>query len=195
MDIKNLTKQDSVMSKDLKDLTQDDIKKRIPIMIAIVIFILVIGGFLLLLLTAVFSPSPKDDYAIPQQQTVTPNKQSEKSAKENDILPASPKLKENIKFVLNKGYSVVDENKIYYTKSKDFQKAYFIGTLVQSYGQIYNCIWFSNSENMEGDTMAANDYAVEASSMPDARKSKLQITANDDGYSRINQQLLIDWNK
>lgn len=111
----------------------------------------------------------------------------------NPVNTASPQLIENMKFALNKNWEIVDTNKVYVTKSKDFENAYFIGALVKNGSQIYNCIWFSNSETMNGDTMAANDYAIQASSMPDARKSQANINELDDGYSRINQKLLSDW--
>ncbi len=112
----------------------------------------------------------------------------------NPIEIAKPQLSENLKFVMNSGWQIIDTNKIYITKSQDFEKAYFIGTLVKNGSQIYNCIWFSNSDTLDGVTMAANDYAINASSMPDARKSQAGIKATDDGYSRINQKLLYDWN-
>lgn len=119
--------------------------------------------------------------------------ETKKEISANPVNTASPQLIENMKFALNKNWEIVDTNKIYVTKSKDFEKAYFIGTLVKNGSQIYNCIWFSNSETMNGDTMAANDYAIQASSMPDARKSQVKISELDDGYSRINQKLLSDW--
>ncbi len=99
-----------------------------------------------------------------------------------------------MKFVLNKNWEIVDTNKIYVTKSKDFENAYFIGTLLKNGSRIYNCIWFSNSETMNGDTMSANDYAIQASSIVDGRKSQAAISQSDDGYSRINQKLLVGMN-
>lgn len=119
---------------------------------------------------------------VQQQQTVNP------------VNTASTQLVENMKFALNKNWEIVDTNKIYVTKSKDFENAYFIGTLVKNGSQIYNCIWFSNSETMNGDTMSANDYAIQASSIVDGRKSQAAISQSDDGYSRINQKLLVDMN-
>ena len=119
--------------------------------------------------------------------------ETKKEISTNPVNTASPQLIENMKFALNKNWEIVDTNKIYVTKSKDFENAYFIGSLVKNGSQIYNCIWFSNSETMNGDTMAANDYAIQASSMPDARKSQVKISELDDGYSRINQKLLSDW--
>lgn len=119
--------------------------------------------------------------------------ETKKEISANPVNTASPQLIENMKFALNKNWEIIDANKIYVTKSKDFENAYFIGTLVKNGSQIYNCIWFSNSETMNGDTMAANDYAIQASSMPDARKSQAEINEYDDGYSRINQKLLSDW--
>lgn len=110
------------------------------------------------------------------------------------VSTATPQLLENLKFALNKNWEIVDTTKIYVTKSKDFENAYFIGTLVKNGSQVYNCIWFSNSNKMDGMTMSANDYAIQASSLPDARTSSAAITQTDDGYSRINQRLLSDWN-
>lgn len=126
---------------------------------------------------AVQSPQP-----VQQQQAVNP------------VNTGSSQLVENMKFALNKNWEIVDVNKIYVTKSKDFENAYFIGTLVKNGSQIYNCIWFSNSDKMDGDTMSANDYAIQASSIADGRKSQAAISQNDDGYSRINQKLLVDMN-
>lgn len=117
----------------------------------------------------------------------TPQKVSE-----NPVNIASPKLADNLEYVLNKNYKLSDKQKIYITKSNSFQKAYFIGTLVDNNGNILPCIWFSNDENMDGEVYAANDYAIEASSMPDARTSNLKVTSSDDGYSRINQKILKD---
>lgn len=116
---------------------------------------------------------------------------TQKSA-ENPVNIASAKLADNLEFVLNKNYKLVDKQKIYTTKSNSFQKAYFIGTLVDNSGNILPCIWFSNDENMDGEVYAANDYAIEASSMPDARTSNLKVTNLDDGYSRINKKILND---
>lgn len=112
--------------------------------------------------------------------------------KENPLLSASPKLTENMEFLLNKNYKIYDKNKIYLTKSNSFEKAYFIGTLINNSGNILPCIWFSNDEDMDGEVYAANDYAIEASSLPDARTSSLKVTSADDGYSRINQRILKD---
>lgn len=119
--------------------------------------------------------------------------ETQKEISVNPVNTASPQLIENMKFVLNKNWEIVDTNKIYVTKSKDFENVYFIGTLVKNGSQIYNCIWASNSDKMDGDTMSANDFAIQASSIADGRKSQAGISEHDDGYSRINQKLLSDW--
>lgn len=123
----------------------------------------------------------------------TPSQQSQNEAIDT-LHTASPALLSNMKSILNDGYKIVDENKIYYTKSKDYKNVYFIGTLVEKSGQIYPCIWDSNSPDMTGSTDSANDYAIQASGMPDGRKASYFISEYDDGYSRIHQKLLADWN-
>lgn len=113
---------------------------------------------------------------------------------ENPVNIATPMLVNNLKSALNNGWEIVDTNKIYVTKSNDFQNAYFVGTLIRNSSQIYNCIWFTNSDTMSGDVNSANDYAIQATSLPDARKSQVGVNVYDDGYSRINSKLLADWN-
>lgn len=123
----------------------------------------------------------------------SPESNIKKEVTNNVIMNASPQLTTNLQSILNNNWTIIDTNKIYVTKSKDFENAYFIGTLVKNGSQIYNCIWFSNNADLNGMTMSANDFAIQASSMPDGRKSQAAISETDDGYSRINQKLLTDW--
>ncbi|MFI3242278.1 MAG: hypothetical protein R3Y43_06900 [Alphaproteobacteria bacterium] len=109
------------------------------------------------------------------------------------VLDGNESLIENVNFVLNKGYKLI--GKPYFAKSNDYKKVYFIGALVENSGQIYNCIWSSNSNDMSGMTMAANDYAVQASSMSDARLSDAKISSMDSGYSQVNRKILDNWSK
>ena len=124
-----------------------------------------------------------------QNQTKTTNQTNQVVTVQHDeVHVGSPRLNENINFILNQNYKLVGDS--YYTKSSDFKNAYFIGALVEKNGQYYNCIWFANTPDMTGDTNSANDHAVEASGMPDARKFSSPISMYDDGYSRVNGPLL-----
>ena len=105
---------------------------------------------------------------------------------------ASNLAHENIKELLNSNYKL--KGNVYYTKSKSFNNAYFIGAIADKNGEFFNCIWFANTPDMSGDTNSANDYAVEVSGMPDARKFSTPISIYDDGYSRILDKLVSDMN-
>ena len=50
--------------------------------------------------------------------------ETKKEISVNPVNTASPQLIENMKFALNKNWEIVDTNKIYVTKSKDFENVY-----------------------------------------------------------------------
>jgi len=117
---------------------------------------------------------------------------TEVSVSENPVLNASENYVNMFSSILNKGYSIVDKNKVYYTQSKDFSKMYFVGTVVKKEDQLYNAIWATNDIDFIGLIFSVNDYAFQSSGMGDGRTNREPITQYDDGYSRINQILLSD---
>lgn len=119
----------------------------------------------------------------------------EVSFSENPVLNASENYVNMFASIMNKGYSIVDKNKVYYTQSKDFSKMYFVGTVVKKGDQLYNAIWATNDIEFIGLIFSVNDYALQSSGMGDGRTNKEPITQYDDGYSRINQLLLADMQK
>ena len=176
--VEKATKPDpnAITTKDLKDLTPEERKKMLIIVLSLIALVIMLSA---LIITFDEHKSTK----IVQQNNSPATQLPEK---------ASAQLAENLQFTLNRGYKLVNANKIYITKSKDFASVYFIGTLIENSGQIYPCIWASNSEKMDGITMSANDFAVKATSLPDGRKSEISISQSDDGYGRINSQILTD---
>lgn len=136
-----------------------------------------------------------------QQEQQTPTAQTTQKPAEqkqnNEIVVASVDFANSLADILNHGYEIADKSKVYYTKSKDFSKVYFVGTLVKQGSQYYNAIWVTNDITRIGAGMvfSANDYAVQVSGMGDARTNAEPITEHDDGYSRINGKVLDDMYK
>ena len=130
----------------------------------------------------------------PTSQT-KPVPEQKAEIKENPVNIASPAFSSGISSMLNQGFSIVNKNKIYYTKSADFEKVYFFGTVVEKGGQYYNAIWATNEIEFFGGGLiySINDYAYQASGMAKGETNKEPINEYDDGYSRINQKLLNDF--
>lgn len=129
------------------------------------------------------------------QQTATEKKPEQQEViKTNPVVTADLKFANGLESILNSGYSIVDKTKVYYTKSADFQKMYFFGTLVKKGTQYYNAVWVTNDIESFGMGLvfSMNDHAVQSSGMGDARTNSEPITEHDDGYSRINQKVLDD---
>ena len=127
---------------------------------------------------------------LPEQKTVI---------SENPVITANTDFANKLESIFNKGYIIADKTKVYYTKSADFQNVYFVGTMTQKGSQYYNAIWATNciSNNTldfsQGLIFSINDYAYQVSGMGDGRTNAEPITEHDDGYSRINQKLLNDF--
>ena len=120
----------------------------------------------------------------------TETNQQVKQLSEYNIQIAPVSVVNNFKdSVLNKGYAI--KGNIYQTKSKDFMSVYIFGALIEKNGQIYNCLWANNKPDASGIFDSINDYAKNVSGILISGN----IKTTDDGYSRINQKLLDDWNK
>lgn len=133
-----------------------------------------------------------------EKQIKTTQTQKTVEKKQNDeIVVASIDFANSLSDILNHGYEIADKSKVYYTKSKDYSKVYFVGTLIKQGSQYYNAIWVTNDITRIGAGMvfSANDYAVQVSGMGDARTNAEPITEHDDGYSRINGKVLDDMYK
>lgn len=131
------------------------------------------------------------------EQSNPTKQQTHKTAehKQNDeIIIASVDFANSLTDILKQGYEIADKSKVYYTKSKDYSKLYFVGTLIKQGSQYYNAIWVTNDITRIGAGMvfSVNDYAVKVSGMGDARTNNEPITEHDDGYSRINGKILKD---
>lgn len=149
-------------------------------------------AFILISALALTSPEFQESYKTANSQPQVPAK-AETAAKASEpiILKASPMAIENMKAFLNSGYELVDENKVYYTKSNDYNKVYFFGTLVINDTQVEPCIWVSNLEEFN-NVMSANQGALNSTPVPDARKSDANVSWIDDGYLRIESKLAED---
>ena len=64
--------------------------------------------------------------------------------KENPVISANMDFANKLESIFNKGYTIVDKTKVYYTKSADFQNVYFVGTMTQKGSQYYNAVWATN---------------------------------------------------
>ena len=119
--------------------------------------------------------------------------------KENPVISANMDFANKLESIFNKGYTIVDKTKVYYTKSADFQNVYFVGTMTQKGSQYYNAVWATNciSDNTldfsKGLIFSINDYAYQVSGMAKGAENKEPIDEHNDGYSRINQKLLNDF--
>ena len=115
--------------------------------------------------------------------------------KENPVNIASSAFSSGLSSMLNEGFSITNKNKVYYTQSSDFAKVYFFGTIVKKGGQYYNAIWATNNIEFFGGGLiySINDYAYQASGMAKGAENKEPIDEHNDGYSRINQKLLNDF--
>lgn len=122
----------------------------------------------------------------------TPKAQEVKQ--ENPVITATPDFANSLSGLLNKGYSILDKNKVYYTQSGDWAKVYFVGTVIERGGQVYNAIWATNDVSFigAGVVYSMNDHAIQVSGMGDGRTNSEPLSETDDGYSRINQKLLSD---
>ena len=88
---------------------------------------------------------------------------------------------------LKPGYAIVDETKVFYKVSKDYNKAYFVGALIVSRytGELYPCIWIVNSEDFNGVMLSANKYATETSYPMHANKTQIHVSSRSDGYTDV----------
>ena len=115
---------------------------------------------------------------------------------QNTVKVANAKQVNYLKGFLKPGFQIVDENRVYYTRSKDYQNAYFVGTMVRHINRLELCIWFSNRfEDTSGTILSANDGAVYSSYPLDARKTDIQVKSYDDGYNKIHNEVLKHFNE
>lgn len=129
------------------------------------------------------------------QQTTT---QTPKSPQINPRLQkSSVKFANGLNSTLNRGYSLTNVNNVYFVKSNEFEKVYFVGTVVKNNGQFYNAIWITNDMESFGAGLvySVNDYAKISSGMGYAKDNGVDIDSQVDGYSIVNQQLLNDMEK
>jgi len=126
-------------------------------------------------------------------QSSTPDApKAEETKKENPIITASPQFADTLSGILNSGFKIYNKNKVYYTQSADWQKVYFVGSVIVKDGQYYNAVWATNDITFigAGVVYSMNDHAIYTSGMGDGRTNAEPISESDDGYSRINQKLL-----
>lgn len=124
------------------------------------------------------------------------NSPSKQATTESRIKVANANQVRYLKGFLKSGFQIVDENRVYYTKSKDYQNAYFVGTMVRHINRLEPCIWFSNRfEDMSGTILSANDGAVYSSYPLDARKTDIQVKSYNDGYTAISSKVLEHFNE
>lgn len=122
--------------------------------------------------------------------------QSIQTSSEARIKVANANQVRYLKGFLKPGFQIVDENRVYYTKSKDYQNAYFVGTMVRHINRLELCIWFSNRfEDTSGTILSANDGAVYSSYPLDARKTDIQVKSYNDGYTAISGKVLEHFNE
>lgn len=120
----------------------------------------------------------------------------ESNIPDNNIKYANQQQINYIKGFLKPGFQIVDESKVYYAKSKDYQNAYFVGTMVKNGNRLELCMWISNDfEEANKTLLSANDGAISSSYPLDARKTNIQIKTYDDGYNKIHSKVLQDFNK
>lgn len=171
-----------------------DKKKKSVLTFIFVVWFLILCGTNNSKTTTTEQPKPVQQ----EEQIQTTQTQKAVEKKQNDeIIVASVDFANSLTDILNHGYEIADKSKVYYTKSKDFSKVYFVGTLIKQGSQYYNAIWVTNDITRigAGIVFSANDYAVQVSGMGDARTNAEPITEHDDGYSRINGKVLDDMYK
>lgn len=152
-------------------------------LIAIIIFI-----FLLILVNCVGNKQDSSNH--------NANNATELSKTDYRINVASPKQVKYLKEFLKPNFQIVDENRVYYVKSNDYQNAYFIGTMVKHINRLELCIWFANKfDDTSGTILSANDGAVYSSYPLDARKTDIQVKSYDDGYNQVHRQVLKHFNE
>lgn len=123
------------------------------------------------------------------------NNPSKQATTESRIKVANANQVRYLKGFLKPGFQIVDENRVYYTRSKDYQNAYFVGTMVRHINRLELCIWFSNRfEDTSGTILSANDGAVYSSYPLDARKTDIQVKSYNDGYNAISAKVLEHFN-
>lgn len=122
------------------------------------------------------------------------SQQPPQAIKTEPIITANVDFADSLNGILNKEYSILDKNKVYYIRSKDFQSIYFVGTVIKNGSQLYNAVWATNDIAFIGSGLvfSVNDFAFKSSGMGDGRTNREPITENDDGYSLINQKILND---
>lgn len=124
------------------------------------------------------------------------NNQPKQAKTESRIKVANANQVRYLKGFLKPGFQIVDENRVYYTRSKDYQNAYFVGTMVRHINRLELCIWFSNRfEDTSGTILSANDGAVYSSYPLDARKTDIQVKSYNDGYTAISGKVLEHFNE
>ena len=140
-----------------------------------------------ILVTSCVNSLFSDESSSNKSNNSTSNKIQQEKIIQTNVETGTEILKNNITQILNKGFTL--DGEAYYTKSNDYQNAYFIGAVVKEAGKKYNCIWFSDSTDMSGMTDSANDNAIKVSGLPDGRTASYHISEADDGYSRIEEKL------
>ena len=93
---------------------------------------------------------------------------------------------------MNEGYSIADKSKVYIYRSKDFNEAYFIGTVIKNGSQLYNCVWVTNDKDYLSNIYSMNNFAENASGIMQGSQTKAAFSVHDDGYSQINSKVLED---
>lgn len=142
----------------------------------------------------------KSENKIEQTETSKPVQQETKNIEPTNITNsqsvnveiASIKFQNGLQELLNTGYKIAPNTNVYYTKSKDYENAYFFGALIEKAGQYYNAVWVTNNMNFCGAGMifSMNDHAIDSSGIGDGRTNNPAFSTLDDGYSRVNQKLL-----
>lgn len=157
--------------------------------------ILIIAIWLFIMGLYVGCTNNKQTQSAQETKTQQATTQTQKAPQINPRLQkASVKFANGLNSTLNSGYSLMNVNDVYFAKSNEFEKVYFVGTVVKNNGQFYNAIWITN--DMEsfgaGPVYSVNDYAKISSGMGYAKDNGVDIDSQVDGYSIVNQQLLND---
>ena len=128
-----------------------------------------------------------------QNNSVAETQQTQQATETQNNIEIAPQTAINtLAEILNEGYSIADKNKVYIYKSKDFEKAYFIGTVIKNGSQLYNCIWVTNDKDYLSNIYSMNDFAQNASGIMQGSQTQAKFSVYDDGYSQINSKVLED---
>ncbi|MBR5017102.1 MAG: hypothetical protein IKX50_05185 [Spirochaetia bacterium] len=111
-------------------------------------------------------------------------KGKETSQNNNAVKLAGKEQIRRLNDFLKSGFAIVDNSKVFYKKSKDFNNAFFVGTMIVSRytGDLYPCVWITNQEDFSGVMLSANKYATETSYPMHADKTQMHVNSRSDGY-------------